>query len=231
MDTNVADHKSNQIQRHILQHVSRYRMTTLRVLGHLPELAEVGFRRLKQHVQTLKQGGQIAEAPLYQQRRYLHLQDHASDQPAGAHSELSKTRNYAMLAFCCLGENPRERLTTNDFRKHFPDLYRPGLPLNYYVDLEQDSARLGFMRVDTGGRGRWDRVIARARSDIQKHSSEPAFRELIEHDLFEVAILTALPQKAERIRKSLQDGDSRTGGLIRVSAIPDLLYLIAPPAD
>lgn len=54
---------------------------------------------------------------------------------------------------------------------------------------------------------------------------------MIEHGLFEVAILTALPQKAERIRKSLQDGDSRTGGLIRVSAIPDLLYLIAPPAD
>ncbi len=226
--TSPSTTSSQHIRESILQHLARYRMTTLPVLNQLPELGPLGAVRLQQQLQRLSRSGQIASAPLFHKREYLYL---AGTDPTGPHSEVSKIRNYAMLLFCCLSNTSRDRLTESDFQEHFPDLYRPGRPLHYYMDISGSKPCLGFMRIDTGGRGRWDRVIARARSDICSHELYPPFRKLIATGQFEVSILTATLPKAERIRRTLEEGRHPADASIRVSAIPELLALVAPSPD
>lgn len=219
---------SQSIRQTILQHMARYRMTTLPVLSQLRELAPTGSVRLKQQLQRLSRSGQIASAPLFHKREYLYL---TGEDQAGPHAEVSRIRHYAMLLFCCLSNAARERLTADDFQQHFPDLYRPGRPLHYYMDVSGSRPCLGFMRIDTGGYGRWDRIIARARSDVCSHELHPQFRQLIRAGQFEVSLLTALPQKATRISETLREGKHPADTVIRVTAIPDLLSLVAPHPD
>lgn len=220
--------QSHEIRQAILQHLARYHMSTLPVLSRLPELQSLGAARLKQHLRRLSRSGVIGNAPLLRNQEYLYLTD---GDHAGPHSEVAKIRNYAMLLFCCLSSTSRDRLTRDDFQQHFPDLYRPGRPLHYYMDVSGPRPCLGFARIDTGGHGRWDRIIARARSDICSHELHPPFRKLMAEGQFEVSILTATLPKAERIRRTLEEGRHPADASIRVSAIPELLALVAPSPD
>ena len=147
----------------------------------------------------------------------------------GPLSELAKIHNYAMLAFCLLTDAHRERLTSAELQRHFPALHRPGLPMSYYIDTTSGQPRLGFIRVDTGGHGRWDRVLAACRHDLETHWGHPGFQPFIRRQLFEITLITALPQKAQRLRDGLTSGDDWRASVIRIVAMPELLNLIAPP--
>ena len=100
--------------------------------------------------------------------------------------------------------------------------------MNYYVDLSQDQPKLGFLRVDTGGHGRWDRVVSKALDDMRKHRLEPAFARFIKRNALEIRVVTALPQKADRICRALTDKSTSLTRSIQVSVVPELLNLIAP---
>ena len=100
--------------------------------------------------------------------------------------------------------------------------------MNYYVDLARDQPKLGFLRVDTVGRGRWDRIVAKALDDVRKHRLETAFSRFIERDALEIRVVTALKQKANRISRALKNKPTSLGQSIEVSAVPELLNLIAP---
>ena len=103
--------------------------------------------------------------------------------------------------------------------------------MNYYVDMSQSQPRLGFVRVDAGGRGRWDRVLAKCRNDLDTHSADAGFRNFIDRQAFEITLITALPQKARRLADSLSSMHDSGIRMIRVLAMPELLNLIAPPID
>lgn len=153
--------------------------------------------------------------------------------PAGRHrekplSETSKIRALAMLYVCASVSHHRTRLTATEFEKYFPELRRPGLPMNYYVDLAGHQPKLGFLRVDTGGHGRWDRIVAKALDDVRKHQVEPAFGRFIQRDALEIRVVTALHQKANRISRALNEKPTSLAQSIDVSVVPELLNLIAP---
>lgn len=101
--------------------------------------------------------------------------------------------------------------------------------MNYYVDTSSGPPRLGLLRVDPGGCGRWDRVVAKCCEDLRDHERHPGFARLIRGGQFEVTLVTALPQKAERIALAFDAG--RVGAPLRLCAVPELLYLIAPPPE
>ena len=143
-------------------------------------------------------------------------------------SETTRIRALAMLHVCASHSRSRRRLTASEFSKYFPELKRPGLPMNYYVDLSQDQPKLGFLRVDTGGHGRWDRVVSKALDDMRKHRLEPAFARFIKRNALEIRVVTALPQKADRICRALTDKSTSLTRSIQVSVVPELLNLIAP---
>jgi len=57
----------------------------------------------------------------------------------------------------------------------------------------------------------------------------PGFRPFIANQAFEVTVITPLPQKARRMAESINAMGDPRAKLIRVSAMPELLNLIAPP--
>ena len=225
----------------IVNHVNRYRMSTWAAIQRIPECRSRGRRDLRRELAQLCRLGHLGTTALFRNLPYyflayadLNVSVPNANLPNGEHrrgplSEQAKVRNYAMLSFCCLSHHKRQRLTADDFQRHFPDMYRPGTPLNYYIDTEASEPRLGFLRVDTGGHGRWDRILAKARADIDAHWMNSEVRPFIDRGLFEVTLITALPQKAMRMRRSLDESTDTRKRLLRICVCPDLINLIAPP--
>ena len=199
----------------VREHVARYRMTVLAAVQQMPEFKSFGRKRTAAFLHQLCRSRTLGHAPLYRNRGYFFLAARGSGSNAdelqrgstgdryGPLSESAKIKNYAMLAFCCLGTRRRQRLSPADFNRCFPDLSRPGLPMNYYVDTSQSKPRLGFVRVDAGGRGRWDRVLAKCQNDAEAHYADSGFRQFIDCQAFEITLITALPQKARRLAESI----------------------------
>ena len=216
-------------------------MTVMSAIEQLSGFRGLARRQIRDELQRLCQSGQLGSAPLFRNRIYFHLpgvvcppgtEATATETTVyrfGPLSEVAKIRNYAMLSFCCLSQHQRQRLTADDIQRFVPDLYRIGMPSNYYVEADGPQSRLGFLRVDTGGHGRWDRVLAKAREDIRKHSLFKSIEEFVGRGLFEVSIVTALPQKAARLQKAIEDWPAEQQSLIRITTCPELINLIAPP--
>jgi hypothetical protein len=220
----------------VLEHVGRYRMSVPPAIACLMNVKHLGRKRLRTLLAQMCGDGELARAPLYGNRPYYYLPEQAAadeqhpqrSHRAGPLSEPAKIHNYAILAYCCLHTSGRQRLTAAEVAQHFPQIARPRLPLNYYVDTAAGRPRLGFIRVDAGGHGRWDRVLARCRADLEAHFVHAGFRPFLQGGQFELALITALPQKAERLRQSIAQWRDAYARLIQVIALPDLLHLVAP---
>lgn len=237
----MTETQTTDRQQSLIDHVRRYRMTVLPALEQQAGFCGLTRRGIREELQRLIQSGKLGSASLFRDRTYYYLnrvERHAgiaTDEAnvtmtgTGPLSEVAKIRNYAMLSFCCLSEHKRRRLTADDIQQFVPDLYRIGMSSNYYVEVDGPQSRLGFLRVDTGGRGRWDRVLAKAREDIRTHSLFPSIAEFVDRGLFEVTIVTALPQKAARLQQAIEDWPVAQRTLIRIATCPDLINLIAPP--
>lgn len=226
-------------QQTVLGHIERYRMTVMPALLQLSGLKHFGRQRLKALLRNLCQAGELGQDTLYHHKRYFYRA--GAEQPptdtsrnpstpkAGPLSETAKIRNYALLAFCCLNGAHRIRLTRAELETQFPEIARPGLPLNYYVETSRDSSRLGFVRIDTGGYGRWDRIAAKCSNDLDQHLSHPGVQHFVNRNAIEITLITALPQKADRLREWLIQRHGHAAEWIRIVVFPELLNLIAPP--
>lgn len=229
----------------ILQHTRQYRMTVPLALANASSngLSAKAARFALEH---LVHEGLLGKAPLFRRKEYYfltenavgHLAEHEehkeTDQQViehGALSEPAKIRAFAFLSYCCLGKTRRARLTSVEMQSRFPGLVAAGQAQRYYVDSSQSHPVLGFLRVDIGGPGRWDRVVRSFRQDILSHTHRPEFHQLIQEGQFELAVATALPQKAERIRTALNAAEALEHIALRMVVIPDLLHLIAPPPN
>jgi hypothetical protein len=226
----------------VLDHIARYRIGVPEALIRTPPFADFSLARMKRTLRALAEGdGEtlLASAPLYGDHRYFYLtrpadaaigespEDQGGRRRAGPLSEVAKVRAYGILAFCCLSDRPRQRLTPDEFRRTFPDHHRPGLPMSYYADHE--AKRLGFVRVDSGGKGRWDRIAERVREDVERHREIPAFRDSIAVGRFELTLVAATERKAERLRPVFDEVTRASGVPVRVHVVADLIDLIAPP--
>jgi hypothetical protein len=216
----------------VIEHIARYRIAVTETLQQLPEFASCTRKELRRVLRSLEAEGSIASQWLHHDMPCWHLADTGAIQSglsmerSGPLSESAKLRAYAMLRFCCLSKRPRMRLTADDIQKHFPDLYRSGMPQGYYF-VSHGEGKLGLLRIDAGGRGRWDRVIHYVLDDVDQHRQQAGFSRLIQVHRFEFAIATVLPQKTDRIREAIEQKPQLTNVAIRVVAIPELLPLIA----
>jgi hypothetical protein len=138
----------------------------------------------------------------------------------------------AMLTFCCLTEHQRTVLTQDELHRLVPHARHASYRAPYYLDRFEDTPRLGFLRVDIGGRGRWDRIIAKCLHDIYEHAQSAAWQPLIQQQQFEITVVTALAQKADRIRSLLAEQAPQLPVPLRIVALPNLFHLMALlPAD
>lgn len=218
----------------IIEHVRRYRMTTLSAVRRMRELRQYKTRFVRHVLDSLCESSVLGRATLYRGLDYFYLNQPADESAAvnvrgGRLSETAKIRNYALLHHCCLGAIQRRRLTADDLLSYLPEIHRSGVPLNYYINLDSSLPRLGYVRVDVGGRGRWDRILSKCRDDLRLHWSHGGCREFIKRNLFEITLITTLPQKAARIQRTLKEANDPKTRMIRVVTCPDLINLIAPP--
>ena len=221
-------------RRAVIKHLARYRMAVAATLQTLPEFANRTPNELRQLLRSLEAGGIIGSQWLHHDLPCWHLAGKGAIESglplerSGPLTEPAKLRAYAMLRFCCLSTCPRMRLTPDDMRKHFPDLYRNGMPQGYYFD-SHDQGKLGLLRIDAGGRGRWDRVVHSVLDDVIQHRQRPGFSRLMQVQRFEFTIATILPQKADRIRGAIEQKSELNNVAMRIVAMPELLPLIASP--
>jgi len=232
MATNIARKTPAGSAAAVLDHVDRYHMAVFDTVRRLPELKRLGHKQIKRLIGQLCQQGRLGQGPLYHNRKYLFPMARAQAakhaQRGGPLSEPAKIHHYAILLFCHLKHTRRRRLTKEDFQTHFPELDRPGLPMNYYVDLSPSGPRLGLVRVDRGGPGRWDRLLRRCHRDLCAHAARPPFQPFIQGGALEMTLITYLPQKAERLRRSLTLRTDLPPQAIRIVVLPELLNLVAP---
>jgi hypothetical protein len=124
----------------------------------------------------------------------------------------------------------RKCASPSQLRQLIPELSDVLSSNNYYVQTDPQPV-LGFLRIDMAGSGRWDRVLAKCCEDARRHAQTASFCRLIEARRFEIALVTALPQKADRLSQALKSLDSLPAIPIRVASIPELVNLIAPPPE
>jgi hypothetical protein len=103
--------------------------------------------------------------------------------------------------------------------------------LHYYLSNSGATPRLGFLRVDVGHHGRWDRIIAKVSDDIRWHLSLPVITELLRNDAFEISVITALPDQAHRIHEALSLQQEVLPIPVHCVAMPELVNLIRPAPD
>ncbi|REJ90716.1 MAG: hypothetical protein DWQ35_16070 [Planctomycetota bacterium] len=204
----------------------RYKLLTAATLCQLRSDLFSNALSAESVLKQLSRDGILRESSLYRNRSCFHAVSSNPEQEDL--SEMAKIRSYAMLAVCASKTASRTKLTQKELHQYFSDVYRSGLALNYYIDFAPSDPVLGFLRVDTGGAARWDRIVAKAQSDVRKHRLDPSFERFLKRRAFEVRIVTALPQKADRVRRALIDKPSPGGVPIHVSIVPELINLIAP---
>lgn len=214
----------------ILKHIERYRLTTASVL-HESLFAGKGRDAVTSTLRRLRRGNLVASQELAPPRqRYYHLTAQAARlrglpasyaRPLG---EQALPTRYAILRFCCDGDEPREVMRPGEFRHMFADCQASHLPLEpYYFDVDGPTTRLGLLVVDLGADAR--RIVRKFRKLIGQRERVAGFRSLIRDDAFVITILTAREAKKGAIvvaRQRAKDLSCR----IRVEVVPSFIGVL-----
>jgi hypothetical protein len=223
----------------ILSHIDAYGLTVVEAVERLEVFAGRPVGEAKRALARLAASGVISGADVYPGRTgYFPVLPPTSAKPSppgggacvAAPSRQSKIRRLAMLSFCCLGGMRRKPLTMVELESLAPTAHGLVISGPYYFQ-PAPTPLCGFLRVDMGGEGRWDRVLAKCTEDVRQHARLSAWRPLISAGRFEITLATALPQKAERLCRAFRDMSPPSAAPIRITVIPELLYVIAPPPE
>lgn len=212
----------------VLEHIHRFRITTPQVLGKLFYPTET-LEDVRYRYRELRRAGCVGVGQLYGHQPYYFLThqaalDYFNDREAGPLDEHRLIDAYAVLAFCCLSDPPRQRLTPREFSNDFPDLLKPYPPSHgYYVDTGDTKTRLGLVKVDRAfNYQRSGLHLARIIQDRIKH---PGWKRVIEHDDFAVTFVTAWAEKAKRIAEVLASHPQPAP--CRVHVVEDLRHMVS----
>lgn len=217
----------------VLKLTSLYGLIVPEVIVQLPGFQDVSTDAQHRLMQRLMRWQFIKAAWLYSGRRcyfltaaghkavsHVHQQRFIHDRPPSIETKL---RRFAMLSFCRLGRTFRTRIKLP--LNHDTAIGHDESPQssNYYVQNGEFNI-YGFLRVDMGGAGRWDRVVAKCANDARRLKTVPALKEYIAAGTFEITLATALPQKAERLNRALSDRPAELP--IRIAIIPDMFHIL-----
>jgi len=150
------------------------------------------------------------------------------ESPIEVHTPDALMRAYALMSVCCHQNEQKKLLTPAELAKHFPGLRQHNQQASYYLVRDADQVKLGFVRIDCAGRGRWDRIAHKACADMRKHLSVRSLHPLFARGQFEICVVTPLPSKAARIDELLKAKQSLLHVPYRVIAIPHLINFIRP---
>ncbi len=212
----------------IFEHILRYHMTTREVLHRLffsdsdPNAVTKVLSRLTEHEY-------VRRYEMYPQRSYYVLGPQATKllgtslkrfKPLGP---LALAREFATLAFCCLSNEKRVRLTVREIHDRHPQLVQPEIDSShYYLDNDGTTTRLAYIRVDGGGTV--DHILRKCRDDVRHRIRHQTFRDLVDNDRFMIAVVTAREEKAAFLHDAIKRQDWKCR--FRIETVPELAQLI-----
>lgn len=134
-------------------------------------------------------------------------------------------REYGTLAFCCLGDTQREKIRVRELIERFPAVAARSLDAShYYLDVEGEKIRLGYIWVEAGGP--IDHIVRTVRDEIiEERRRVPALNEFITNSKFVVAVVTMRPEKRVAIADALRR--VVTTAMFRVEVVPELVHLLS----
>lgn len=238
----------------ILQHVSRYRLTTPEILAATGLLSNAEAALAASELQRLVDDGWLVSRNLTPEwssddHIYYQLTPRAAERlghdPAFAAplSRDARIECYAIAKFCCCGDRFRWLFTKQEFQQQFESLWFPGQPVRYHLERPYTGPdRLAFLKVDTDGAGRWDRLIdscsrflqqrtAPKHVAVEHHKQVLAFAQLVERGLFQFTILVPLAEKQRSIALELERRAAKGEPVppIQTHVVPGLFELLFAP--
>ncbi len=218
--------------RAILLHIHRYRIGTFASFQQLAVLRACGPRAVKKVLRGIEQRSLIGSSWLDATRRYWFLTPRGIEKlgltavRSGPLSPDARIRAAGTLFFCMLGSRRRHLLTLTELRQRFGTEATIGLPSGYYLE-PGDTNKFGLVRIDGGHSGRWDRIVESIREDIARQWRVRPLRPLIQSGAFEITIVTATPQKAQRLDEAIKTASDLSRVTVRVAVCQELVPVIA----
>lgn len=217
----------------IFRHIDRYGLTVAEAVGNEPFFQETSIATITNRLNALVRAGFLQRGQLYAGKSYFQLGldaaklINARPESAKPIQTRVKVRDYGILLFCCLNTTSYEKLTPAEFQESFPQLFRNGEKISYYLSRDGNRTRLGYLRIDQGGVGSWDRLVSRCRDDVRKRCDLPGYRKFVDAGAFEITIVTAMEHKADRILELVNQDPMPVP--LHVFVAPDLFPLVARP--
>jgi hypothetical protein len=216
----------------ILQHLLRYKVAS-REMFHRALFAKVSLNAVTKVVTRLVANGWVNRHPFLVASCYFTLTDKAArlfgvpeaaiDRPLPSREVIVE---YAMGAYCCLGDKPRKRLTRDEVEQEYEPLYFVDRDVeHYYLDANFRPELLGMVLIDEGAAPL--PLLESCRHELAARSKRAAFRKLVQGGGFRLTVLTAVPEKAALFRAGLKKIDWPEGLRIEVVVVPGLMNAVA----
>lgn len=217
VDTPAVTAESDRREMAVLEHIACYKLTTTDALRRLPVFRTAGKNAVANTIRRLKSRGLLTTRPnLYPglTHAYYQLTPEATkllgeqDRLAEALSWEQKFQAYAVLCFCIFRDPIQHKISSSEFRALWPDFYRRGEPMHYYIDTVGGLERIGYIKVDRGGRRRRDRIIDDCRRIVDARWSNRRFASEMMSGNFVITIVTPTPEKGRLLEQGLSQWDS-----------------------
>ena len=209
----------------ILEHVARYRLTTLAAIQRvvLPGMTRNAVDKI---ANRMCDAGLLRKHILLYPMKYFVLGDvSVRSLGLGAHraaplGSQSLPQEFALLAFATLGSQQHLRLNAAEVKKRCP-----WLPLSLTVAphcIDQSNV-LELVRVDLGGPA--DHVARKCAADLNERIQIPEFLTHVAAGQFRLVVITSTSGKVAAIRRALNHHLWPPGLLVHFSVVPQLLSL------
>ena len=214
--------------RKIIDHVARYRLTTVEVLRRV-ELTTLSHNALTKVLNRLCDAEYLRKYTLLHPTRYFVLGDVGANLLGiGVHRAAplgpqSLPMEYAVVVYAALGKQPRRRLTPAEVLQKYPWFTPTMADAPHCAD--EPHGVLELIRVDLGGPA--DHVARKCVADVTERRRLREFLALVAKRQFRLVIVTATKEKAAAVRQALDRHDWPTGLLVHYSVVPQLLSLTA----
>jgi len=188
----------------ILDHIHRYRVSTLEVLHRLFWEPSVSLNAVSQRLKRLD--GYVHAAPLIGSRNYYLLTPSLARQ-YGEEDDFAKplkssqslARHIALLEYCCLDDEPREKITSREFKDGFQSFDVSGVGRHSYLHTFDTPAKLAWLEVDARGEAR--KRAKKCFDKFQLRLEHEPFRKLTERGLFGVVLVTTSERKRQQLER------------------------------
>ncbi len=214
--------------RKVIDHVARYRLTTIPVLKKAV-LHGLSSNAVAKIANRLTFAGYLQKFTLLHPARYFMLGDKGaamlgrsgrSGQAAGSQS---LPTDYGVLAYATLGAQSRWRMLRSEVTSLCPWLSDRLASAPHCCDAAK--ATLELIRVDLGGSA--DHVARKCVADLRERLAIPEFARMVAQSQFRLVVITATRENAVAIQQAMNRHEWPSGLTIHLSVVSHLLSLIA----